>query len=514
MKKFTDKQFFIFTAVCAGLIFGGLLYNFRMWLLDDAFISMRYARNWASGNGLVFNSGERVEGYTNFLWVSFMAIWFKLNINVPFSARVTGIIFSIFMLTATIRFAYQKTFAARFPFFLLTMIFVTQGAFAVWANSGMETMMYTALLTGSALLLTKRNSRNKWFTVLSGIGFALAVLTRPDGILGFGLSFCFLLVTDNGKYCLNKKNVYRSFLLAVSFIIIYLPYFLWRYNYFGWFYPNTYYAKVAFSTHHFIRGCKYLGSFILDHWFIFLGTAGLLFNHHKKNPSVHYFLSLVVIYLLYCVYVGGDVFPGYRFLTPVMPLLYLCFAYGIREFSNHPSARIKNITSSFLIFCICFQVLQLNFREDYNRIYIDRVSEVGRKVGVWLRKHIPPSTVIALNPVGAIPYYSGLKTIDMLGLTDEYIAHHAKRVESEYAGHEIGDGQYVLSRKPDIIVLDGPWGDITPLFKGDYEIIENAQFKTNYVFRNIPIDDIIFQCFVRKESQLVLEQINKHRYYK
>ena len=42
-------------------------------LQDDAFISFRYARNLATGHGLVWNPGERVEGYTNFLWTLLMA---------------------------------------------------------------------------------------------------------------------------------------------------------------------------------------------------------------------------------------------------------------------------------------------------------------------------------------------------------------------------------------------------------------------------------------------------------
>ena len=41
---------------------------------DDAMISMRYARNFVQGHGLVWNAGERpVEGYTNPLWVLLMA---------------------------------------------------------------------------------------------------------------------------------------------------------------------------------------------------------------------------------------------------------------------------------------------------------------------------------------------------------------------------------------------------------------------------------------------------------
>src|SRR5207247_899918 len=47
------------------------------WLVDDAFISFRYAQHLVDGYGLVFNPGERVEGYTNFLWTMIMAavIW-------------------------------------------------------------------------------------------------------------------------------------------------------------------------------------------------------------------------------------------------------------------------------------------------------------------------------------------------------------------------------------------------------------------------------------------------------
>ena len=40
---------------------------------DDAYISLRYAHNLVTGNGLVFNTGEHLEGFTNFLWVLIVA---------------------------------------------------------------------------------------------------------------------------------------------------------------------------------------------------------------------------------------------------------------------------------------------------------------------------------------------------------------------------------------------------------------------------------------------------------
>ncbi len=51
------------------------------WLDDDQMISMRYARNLASGKGLVWNPGERVEGYTNPGWTIVMAALHLLPIG-------------------------------------------------------------------------------------------------------------------------------------------------------------------------------------------------------------------------------------------------------------------------------------------------------------------------------------------------------------------------------------------------------------------------------------------------
>ena len=51
------------------------------WLSDDAFISWRYAQNLVAGNGLVYNPGERVEGYTNFLWTVLLALCQALGLD-------------------------------------------------------------------------------------------------------------------------------------------------------------------------------------------------------------------------------------------------------------------------------------------------------------------------------------------------------------------------------------------------------------------------------------------------
>ena len=63
----------------AGFAIGALdCLNFTV---DDSFISLRFAENWANGSGLVFNPGERVEGYSNFLWTLVLGVLAKAGIQ-------------------------------------------------------------------------------------------------------------------------------------------------------------------------------------------------------------------------------------------------------------------------------------------------------------------------------------------------------------------------------------------------------------------------------------------------
>ena len=68
----------VLIALVAGLVFLALLNRF---IQDDAFISFQYARNLVEGHGLTFNPGERVEGYTNFLWTLLISAGIGLGVD-------------------------------------------------------------------------------------------------------------------------------------------------------------------------------------------------------------------------------------------------------------------------------------------------------------------------------------------------------------------------------------------------------------------------------------------------
>jgi hypothetical protein len=102
-------------------------------------------------------------------------------------------------------------------------------------------------------------------------------------------------------------------------------------------------------------------------------------------------------------------------------------------------------------------------------------------VGRWLRAAFADSTWVATNAAGCLPYSSRLPTIDMLGLTDAHIA-RARPDRRQWLGHERGDGAYVLSRRPDVIILGGAEGSATPWpFAGDQQIAAAPEFARDYV---------------------------------
>jgi hypothetical protein len=69
----------------------------------------------------------------------------------------------------------------------------------------------------------------------------------------------------------------------------------------------------------------------------------------------------------------------------------------------------------------------------------------------------------------------------MLGLNDEVIAHTpSEHIGSGMAGHERGNGAYVISRKPDYILFGPPRGASHPVFKSDKELFEFQEFKDWY----------------------------------
>jgi arabinofuranosyltransferase len=466
------------------LLLHSLSYRF---LTDDAFISFRYAHNLAHGDGLVFNPGfEKVEGYTNFLWVMILALFDAVRIPPE-----TASIFLSLALTAVLwglLFRFARRLApspddAVFIFLPLLFLALTR-SIAVWSTSGLETRLFEVLILAGALALIRENAEDSppWFS-WSALGFAMATLTRPDGLLLSAMAFGAALLD---RILRRRVPVGRLAAHCATFVFLVGGHFLFRRAYYGEWLPNTYYAKVGGELW-WSMGWKYLGMFILEYgiylWVPLLVPAYLYLSRRGQRFIFFLTLALILPHMLYIISIGGDHFE-YRPLDLYFPFLFILIVCGFQLWRNR--ARWTWLPVAYLVLVIATLIgypwlshryfpdtytkgfpglwigklpeadaylafprcpilkapLAGNLHREYVRLFRDTTASF---VGVRQEEHrlflatmreeadiinrliaqrrLPSNAYIAISGVGAIPYYTDLRILDRQGLTDAHVAH-------------------------------------------------------------------------------------------
>ena len=295
------------------------------WIGDDAFISFRYADMLARGEGLVFNPGEKVEGFTNFLWTVLMVpfIWFGIHpaqASIVLSlAALGGVIVGLARYSLLLR---QRTDVSRsleprgLPG-LAPMLGVSSYALANFGTSGLETMLGVCLVLWA--VERAENSRLGWAGWLA----ILATINRPDHAV-FYVALGVALVWQGHR-------VKALIPYALPFAFLYLPYFVGRYLYYGEVFPNTYFTKSGGETY-FEQGGIYL-------WTLFWG-AGIfailplvLLGGVVRRGSVLAKFSVIglPLFLLYVAKVGGG-FMWSRLALSTLPFFFLLAELGVAWF--------------------------------------------------------------------------------------------------------------------------------------------------------------------------------------
>jgi arabinofuranosyltransferase len=525
---------FLVAAVGAAAIIlylhGALYLNYTS---DDAYISYRYAQHLADGLGLVWNSGVHVEGYSNFLWVIILAGTHAAGADIVFSGRWLGFAAAGAAAGAAyllVEELVERKDAARYAGLGAALALASSGPFALWSYAGLETSLF-ALLVAVAAILHIREQRGAGVPV-SGMVWALVFLTRPDGIVLFAVS-AFFKVSELILAIDSERDPDRAFVRRASpralaewlggFALIFVPYFAWRYETYGWLLPNSYYAKVGRGTEQYQRGARYLFDFAQQYagWLVLLAAPALLLRGLRQLGAL-YVLALLGVWVAYVVVVGGDGLLRFRFFAEVLPLFYALVAASIAVIII--SIRIDGARAPVLRAASAIVVgaglLAFTLQSTPSDPFASVLPAEGRavsdrvEIGRWLREHAPPDTVIAVLAAGAIPYESRLTTIDMLGLNDEHIAHRSIQVGGRAAGHEKFDAEYVLGRRPDAIILfDGLQS--APATRQQYdqllfaitpaasELVSNPRLWISYEPRGVGIGGRWFSALVRRDSPLI-----------
>jgi len=440
--------------VClAGLVGHELLYG--LCVQDDTFISLRYAANLVAGEGLVYNPGDPVEGYTNFSWTLLLAAAIAMGANPVMASVAGGIVASAALAWAGWRLAV-KAGVSPWTALLVPALLAADVGLALESVQGLESAFFSLLLAlalGAAIDEAEDAARPPW----AALWIALAVLTRPEGVLALGLIF-------GGRFVLARGRLgRRDWLGLVGVIGVITAHTLFRLAYYGDVVPNTFHAKVGGGADAVSRGLVYLADFVGAHLAL---TAGLVLGlvAVALRPGVRraglMVLAVLLPWLAYVVAVGGDFKSTFRFLLPLLVPMAVLAALGVQALL--PQAR-QRLGAVVLLIAVSVGIeLPAGLpaaREAAAYRAIDMEQRLA--VGAWLRDAVPPDTLIAIHSAGTIPFASGLPTIDLWGLSDRHIA----RVEmpamgTGMAGHEKHDYDYAFGRKPALYLPEG--GLLTP----------------------------------------------------
>lgn len=414
---------------------------------DDSFISFRYASNLIHGNGLTFNPGERVEGYTNFLWTVLIAagmFWF----DPVLLSKVLGIIFSGLLLLSH---SLNRRLIPSFWWFPVLYCALDPGVIR-WATRGLETSFFS-FLCWLIFWFYLRIEHNRGMVYAMGVFGALASMARPEGLL-------FMTLIGLGGLLDRNTRKHDILVMSGSFFVIFGPYVLWKLWYYGLLLPNTFYAKTGGGLLQAWRGFVYIvQSWNYIEFSMFCVVLLWLFFKRKINPL---FLSgmVVLVYILYVVVIGGDSLGPDRFIVPVVAF----FSFTIASIASQINTKIyfrgqPLILSCILTLLIIGNALPLIETVKHGKMYShqNELKHPRTRLGLCLGSIAGPGDSVATSLIGRLPYYSGLYTYDVFGLIDPHIAHQAKDLNSLGAsGHEKTDIDYILNQKPTFIVSPEP----------------------------------------------------------
>ncbi|MFT7668523.1 MAG: arabinofuranosyltransferase [Planctomycetota bacterium] len=410
-------------------------------LCDDSYISFRYSHNAAEGNGLRYNLAKAVpvEGYSNFLWVVWLAFLDWLGLEITTWARISSVLCGLFLVAAVTKHAARRLQLDFVGAALTGLFFASLPATAVWATGGLATMATALFLFCAYERLLGDKDCPRGFQ--AGIFAALAALVRADGAVWIAMLLA--AATLHWLFISRDKRLIKAIFTAGTIVALaVVVHVTWRYSYYGDYLPNTARVKAGYSAHRLQRGTDYLAANLLS--IPTIAVVALLALRGLKKPAGSIWLPAFTILLgtfTYAAYVGGDFMPMGRFLYPAFAFLPMLFALSWKSWTGKAQPLVASAVASLVIavqVCACFDWnlvpnsvrSHFHFRQD--RTWESEISmqrNMKQRAENWtvqgkaLALFVNPGESMSLGAIGAMGYYSGLEIYDTYGLvTPEVIA--------------------------------------------------------------------------------------------
>jgi hypothetical protein len=495
----------------------------HLFLSDDALISLRYADRLIHGRGLTWNDGEPpVEGYSNLLWVLAVSALGMCGVDLVLAARILGCLGMAAVIAAVVYLHPLRRLpadrgppllAAAVPPLAAALALALTGPIAVWAIGGMEQPLLAALVAWAFVLLVPfLDGADPPIKALlwPGLLLGLAVLTRPDGAL-FPAAACLGLAIA-GRF--RRRALFLAAVLAVLPAVFFLGHTGFRLAYYGDWVPNTARAKLALSWPRLQNGLTYVGVGLARLApLVALAVVGTSVAGVRKGRAI-VLTTMALVWLLYLVIIGGDIFPAWRHLVIVAVVAAFLAADGLERAIAGLRRRRGAFVAAVAVSLGLLAFLQATDAEN-DRGRTERWEWDGQVIGRLLRAAFGPrQPLLATDLAGCIPYFSGLPTIDMLGLNDRWLARHPPAdFGTGQIGHELGDGTYVLDRNPDLVGFTEVKGAL-PRFRVGREMIRDGRFFSSFqpvLFEGDDPRRLAWLIWVRREGGRVGIRREEHR---
>jgi arabinofuranosyltransferase len=467
--------------LCGAL--GAHCYYYWPFLSDDALISLRYAERFAMGRGLTWTDGERVEGYSDLLWVLLTGLGAFVRLDVVKFARFldalggAAAILAVGISPTSLDWSSPRLISGG-------TLLALSAPLAVWAIGGLEHGFMAGVLAVGLLYLFRVMQRKRPTSrelLLVGLPFAALALLRIDGA-------ALLAGTLPGLFFVKRpwrERVRRISLLAAPTAAALAAQEVFRLVYYGQWVPNTALVKVSFNPHRVRLGFEHVQAGYRPLWVlvalaIFAAVVAVAV-HRPARERIAVPIGLAVIWTAYVALVGGDIFPGWRQLSlALIPLAYLV-AEGAERVAERWGIRSAWGLLAILGLGYWHWTRQLDDPEN-KRAKAEVWEWDGYAVGDVLKRAFGArAPLLAVDAAGALPYWSGLPALDMLGLNDAYLPRHPPPGFGELRiGHDLGDGDYVMRRNPDLIAFNGSTGYRDPLFVSGRQMVARHDFRERY----------------------------------
>ncbi|MEW5922565.1 MAG: hypothetical protein AB1746_01115 [Candidatus Zixiibacteriota bacterium] len=434
---------YLLASILIFLIFVSIFWSYS---IDDAFVTFRYAENFANGHGLTFNPGEKpVEGYSNFLWLLILCLAYLAGFPIYLAAKILGVI--CFLLAGIV---WYRNLSGREPVLiqLTPMFFLANPYTAFWAVSGLELGLYALILT---LLAARILKKSYWSLLL----IPLLVLIRPEGfVIGMAIVAASWLMGLLEKDIRWKFHLIMLGMIIISFSLL----IVFRIAVFGHPMPNTFYAKSTLAIHGFLRLVKIMVYYFPLAILFMLGLFRIIRRFRETGRYLFYAIIFLAMAAINCL---ADAVMNFhaRYLIAFIPFFLITAFYGLDHLKNRKLIAVGLILSGMSILIPTWPV--------YGSVSQEKKIWGAQKSLIEFINKQPEQIRISLTDVGRIPFYTKARYNDIWGLVSADIAHDAFNPVREYL------------RFPDYFVFVGYfWGDNIRLHFGKERLI--AQCKGFY----------------------------------